>query len=439
MAASRRAVALICASAAAALQATMLALSVGRPWPVARSTRARNTRPKGSPKRKRTWVAPTVPSVVVNSFCCALRKTCPPAARTVNTAHNQDITLTPEPLDFLSRRNNGKRRPRQHPRPAWLTRAGLCELERRLEPQVIHTVDGFQLEAALFLVLQDVEGDQRTRRAQRPHLAVEVRKPRGWPSTDAEENVTLLHAGLLCRATGCHAPDQELATAFLRGQAQPGSSRARYAALGEKISHDGRQPVDRHEHVARRATRGVPHNQRADTDELALAIDEGGAAPGGMRRRRKNRFLEQVFPAAGELALGHHKGGCDHVRPAEACHQYGIALLELVRLAKGDRPQVQSRRRLEQAKAGFVVVAHHLRRQAALIGGDDLGSMRLQHQIADGEDQAVVADQDAGSLALGPERGNAAALRIDEGLDAHDGSRERLDRWGLRQRTPGAH
>ncbi len=63
--------------------------------PVTASTIARNRRPKGRPNRKRTCVAPTVPSVAVSSFCCALRNTWPAEATTVKTAHNHGIAFAP--------------------------------------------------------------------------------------------------------------------------------------------------------------------------------------------------------------------------------------------------------------------------------------------------------------------------------------------------------
>src|SRR5438105_221381 len=45
----------------------------------------------GNPNRKRTWVAPTVPSVAVSSRCAALRTVWLAAAMTVNNAHSQEV------------------------------------------------------------------------------------------------------------------------------------------------------------------------------------------------------------------------------------------------------------------------------------------------------------------------------------------------------------
>src|SRR6478672_4080427 len=63
----------------------------GNPDPVAVTTAARKSTAKGKPNRKRTWVAPTVPSVAVSSRCMALRAVCAAAAISVKTA--QSIAL----------------------------------------------------------------------------------------------------------------------------------------------------------------------------------------------------------------------------------------------------------------------------------------------------------------------------------------------------------
>ena len=83
MVASIVAVATICAPAPSTTHGQNKAGGLGNGRPVARSTTARNTSANGNPNRKRTWVAPTVPSAAVNSRCMALRAVCPAAASSV--------------------------------------------------------------------------------------------------------------------------------------------------------------------------------------------------------------------------------------------------------------------------------------------------------------------------------------------------------------------
>src|SRR5205807_5520712 len=73
--------------------------------PLAISTTARNTSANGNPNRKRTWVAPTVPSAAVSSRCAALRTVWLAAAMTVKSAQSQDESLTRLQHEAWRRRN----------------------------------------------------------------------------------------------------------------------------------------------------------------------------------------------------------------------------------------------------------------------------------------------------------------------------------------------
>ena len=108
MAASISAVAAICASAPTITQGQKTTGGRGSACPSASSTPARKTSANGKPNRKRTWVAPTVPSFAVSSRCVALRTVCAAAAMTVNSAH-QPVSDTPT-------RRNGRFNP-PSPRP----------------------------------------------------------------------------------------------------------------------------------------------------------------------------------------------------------------------------------------------------------------------------------------------------------------------------------
>ena len=95
MAASMSAVAATWAKAPRITHGQNIHPGFGNGVPVASSTPARNTSTNGKPNRKRTCVAPTVPSVTVSSRCIALRSVWANAAMTVKTAHSQGVTVTP--------------------------------------------------------------------------------------------------------------------------------------------------------------------------------------------------------------------------------------------------------------------------------------------------------------------------------------------------------
>src|SRR3989338_10554494 len=93
MAASIVAVAKICASAPTSTHGQNMKSGRGSATPVATEAPARKTRTKGKPKRKRTWVAPTVPRLPVSSRCMALRAVCAAAASTLNRTQSQLVSF----------------------------------------------------------------------------------------------------------------------------------------------------------------------------------------------------------------------------------------------------------------------------------------------------------------------------------------------------------
>ena len=94
MVASIVAVATICAPAPSKTQGQNTAGGTGSASPVAISTPARNTSANGKPNRKRTWVAPTVPSARVSSRCMALRAVWPAAASSVKGIQSKLVANT---------------------------------------------------------------------------------------------------------------------------------------------------------------------------------------------------------------------------------------------------------------------------------------------------------------------------------------------------------
>ena len=74
---------------------------------------------------------------------------------------------------------------------------------------------------------------------------------------------------------------------------------------------------------------------------------------------------------------------------------------------------------LTQAKAGRMIVGEHARRVAAAARIGHLDRIRLDDQVADRQDQPVLADDRARSLALAAERRVAAGVGDGDGLHAH--------------------
>ena len=93
MAASISAVARICVAAPAITQGQKIGSGFGRGAPLMSTTPKRKISANGKPNRKRTWVAPTVPSLPCSSRCMALRAVWPAAASKVNTTQSQPVSI----------------------------------------------------------------------------------------------------------------------------------------------------------------------------------------------------------------------------------------------------------------------------------------------------------------------------------------------------------
>ena len=107
--------------------------------------------------------------------------------------------------------------------------------------------------------------------------------------------------------------------------------------------------------------------QRADADEIAGRSDQRGAAPVRMRRRGEDRFVEHIFPIAGEFLLGDDAGRDRALPSAGAADDDALADRGRGRFADLERRHVELGERLHQAKAGLLVVAEHVPRHGAAV------------------------------------------------------------------------
>jgi hypothetical protein len=139
----------------------------------------------------------------------------------------------------------------------------------------------------------------------------------------------------------------------------------------------------------------LANDERADADELAFAIDQRCPAPGRMGRRREERLVQQIFPAAGEFALPDDIGAGHHGRTTEARDQHWVAFLHVGGLAQRHRLVFERFDRAQQAEARFMVVADDVCRHGPPVVVDDFGGVGLDHQVADRQDEAVTVDKDA--------------------------------------------
>ena len=119
-----------------------------------------------------------------------------------------------------------------------------------------------------------------------------------------------LQARRFGRAVGGQPDDVHLPAGLDAVEAEPGRLLSRELPRARSSARIGLQQVDRHEHVAahRRAAAagGVADHQRADADQLAVGVEEAGAAVVGACRRGEEGAVDVVFPVAGERPARDH-------------------------------------------------------------------------------------------------------------------------------------
>ena len=203
------------------------------------------------------------------------------------------------------------------------------------------------------------------------------------------------------------ADDDEPVFHFGGVEAEPRPRRRVAPAEFHQIVEDRLEQIDRHDHVE---ILRLPlldrllQLQRADADEIAGRPDQRRAAPVRMRRRGEDRLVEHVFPVAGEFLLGDDARGDRALPPAGAADHDALADRRGARLADLERRHVELGQRLHQTEAGLLVVAEHMAGHRAAVVEREPDRLGLGDQIADGQNEAVAANEDAVAGALGAER-----------------------------------
>ncbi len=211
----------------------------------------------------------------------------------------------------------------------------------------------------------------------------------------------------------------------------------------------GLEEVDRNEHVARQLfprRERVHHEEGAHADELAVLVDERGAAVVEARRRSEDRSVDQVLPVARELALGDDGRDRDRLLRAAGDDHEAVELRDRCRCADADRFRRDRRDRANEPESRGVIVRDHGARHRLPVGVGDFHLVCLEDEIADGEDEALAIDHHARAEALGAERLVAARIGERFHLDADDRIRRfdqvlirgLVDFWRLRRGGGGS-
>ena len=114
-----------------------------------------------------------------------------------------------------------------------------------------------------------------------------------------------------------------------------------------------------------------------------------------MRRRTEDRFVEEIFPIAGEFLLGDDPRRYRALPSAGAADDDRFADLGPARLAERHGRRVEPGQRLDEAEAGLLIRAEHIAFHEPAVVEPQPDRFGFGDQIADGQNEAIAADQDA--------------------------------------------
>ena len=163
--------------------------------------------------------------------------------------------------------------------------------------------------------------------------------------------------------------------------------------------------IDGHEHVAVDDVVAdlLLQQQRADADEAALLVEQRGAAPLRMRRCREERGVEQIFPESGELPLGEN-GGLERMRASAVADDVDVVVLRHRRRGTAfDHRHIEPAERQDEAEARGEIVGERVALHDRAVASREPDRRGLGDEVADREDEAVVANHDAVARAIGAE------------------------------------
>ena len=150
--------------------------------------------------------------------------------------------------------------------------------------------------------------------------------------------------------------------------------------------------------------------QRADTDQPAIGGDQCRTAPKRMRRCRKDRPVEDIFPIAGEFLARHNPRRDRVATPALGRHNGAIPGADPHADAQFQRLDIQLAECLDQPKPGFLIVGKNVSGHRATASRGQPNGLGFGDQVADRQDEAIAADQDPAPGALGAKRGRGKSV-----------------------------
>jgi len=246
-------------------------------------------------------------------------------------------------------------------------------------------------------------------RLRAAHDRGEVARALDALAVEREHHVARAQSGLLGRAARRHAGDQRAARAvelerlgqalvqLLHRDAEPSVP---HAAGGEDLVLDANRHVDRDREGQALVAAGARIDLRVDADHAAARVEQ---RPARVARVHRDVGLDErhVGVARQRASLGADDAGGRALLEAErrADRQHVVADGELRGVAQLHHRQTAGRD-AQHRDVGCGIDAEHFRLEFAAVGELHRHAARVAHHVRIGEDQAVVADDESGPLAV---------------------------------------
>ena len=132
-------------------------------------------------------------------------------------------------------------------------------------------------------------------------------------------------------------------------------------------------------------------------------------------------------PVSGELPLGEHLSLDGAFEPAISGHQHVLAYREGGGIPERHGGPIGSLQRLNQAESAFLVVGDDVAGSGERLPVDQPHTVRLRNQVADGEHEPVVANDDAVAGTFRAEHRRGQGVFRDAGAKRYHSPQNMLD------------
>ena len=163
-----------------------------------------------------------------------------------------------------------------------------------------------------------------------------------------------------------------------------------------------------------------------------LRVEQRRAAPLGMRRRREQGLVEQVFPIAGKLSPRENTRSQRVAASAVADDEHVVVQIGRFEVGAWNRAQVELAQRQYEPQARHLVVCKRMARNDVARMRRQPDRFRFGDQVADRQHEAIIIDDDAVAAPFGAEDRRGKRVFGNLGPNCDDRTQRRREvEWNL--------